>query len=64
MPTQEELKQSALAAWANFQKAADDMKQKVLDAAGQTKDTTTAATRQVLDSIDTALQWTKDHLPK
>lgn len=64
MPTTEEMKQAAHDAWTSFQKAADDMKQKVLDAAGQTRDNATAATRMVLDSIDNAVKWSKDQLPK
>jgi hypothetical protein len=64
MTVPEDIKKTAMDTWLAFQKTADAMKQKLLDAAGETKDTASSATRAVLNRIDTAVQWSKDHLPK
>lgn len=59
-----DIKQSAHDAWVTFQHAAESLKQNILTAAGETKDTASAATKVAMDKIDDALQTIKDHLPK
>lgn len=51
-------------AWMEFQSAAENMKQNILTAAGETRDTASAASKAALDKIDAAVKAIKDHLPK
>jgi hypothetical protein len=59
-----DIKQSAHDAWVSFHHAAETLKQNILVAAGETKETASAATKASIEKIDAALQTIKDHLPK
>ncbi len=59
-----DIKQSALDAWVSFQHAAETMKQNIIIAAGETKDTASAATKAAIEKIDETVKAIKDHLPK
>lgn len=51
-------------AWTEFQSAAENMKQNILRAAGETKQTASAASKAAMEKIDAAIKAIKDHLPK
>lgn len=59
-----DIKQSVQDAWTSFQHAAETMKQNILVAAGETRDTASAATKTAIEKIDAAVKSIKDHLPK
>lgn len=64
MTVPEDIKKTVVDSWTSFQHAAETLKQNILTAAGETRDTASAATKAVIDKVDNAVQAIKDHLPK